>query len=87
MTDPGIGARRAARLRFLRRLYEMAEADVGAFCDGAEIADELGIPIREAGRIVRYYEERGYLRPAGTGLTIRITADGIDFVESLGPAG
>jgi hypothetical protein len=37
----------------------------------------------EVGRIVRYFEERGFLKHiAGGGLTIRITAAGIDHVET-----
>jgi DNA-binding MarR family transcriptional regulator len=75
--------RRQDRLRFLHRLYEIGDADVGAFQEGREIADALGIPIDEAERIVRYHEDRGYLRRSGGGLTIRITAEGVDYVESL----
>jgi DNA-binding MarR family transcriptional regulator len=76
--------RRQTRSRFLHRLYQLGDADVGAFLDGREIADDLQIPLPEAERIIRYYEERGYLRHAGGGgLTLRITAEGIDYVESL----
>lgn len=80
--DQTISARRENRLRFLRRLYELAEADVASFQDGSEIAEDLRIPLAEAGRIIRYYEEHGYLRHAGGGgMTLRITAAGVDFVE------
>lgn len=81
--DEALAARRADRHRFLRRLYELSDADVSSFHDGREIADELGIPMVEAERIIRYFEERGYLRHvAGGGLTLRITVDGIDQVET-----
>ncbi|CAN5697981.1 hypothetical protein BH23GEM3_BH23GEM3_05890 [soil metagenome] len=80
--DETISVRRENRIHFLRRLYELAEADVASFHDGSEIAEDLGIALVEAGRIIRYYEEHGYLRHAGGGgMTLRITAEGIDFVE------
>lgn len=77
--------RREARRRFLRRLYERADADVNAYEDGHEIAAELGIPEREAERFTRYFEEHGYVQNVSSaGLTLRITAAGIDSVERGG---
>jgi hypothetical protein len=41
--DPVPTRRRAARLRFLRHVYERSHADVAVFLDGTELADELGL--------------------------------------------
>jgi hypothetical protein len=81
--EKNTAARRANRGRFLRHLYARSQADVATFHDGYEIADELRLPHDELGRIVRYYEERGLVKQVGGGgLTLRITAAGIDHVEA-----
>jgi hypothetical protein len=81
--DAAVRRRREDRVRFLHALYTRSDADVGAYEDGREIADQLGIPVPEAERIVRYHEERGFIQHlGGGGLTLRITARGIDHVES-----
>jgi uncharacterized protein YueI len=70
------------RRRFLGALYERTDADVNAYEDGYEIAGALGIDPREAERFVRYLEERGLVQNVSqAGLTVRITALGIDAVE------
>jgi CTP-dependent riboflavin kinase len=81
--DATVRKRRQDRLRFLHRLYEIGDADVGAFQDGREIADSLNVPLDEAERIVRYLEDHGYLFRSGGGLTVRITAEGVDYLESM----
>lgn len=86
--DVRVQQRQSDRWRFLLRLYEASAADVGAFQDGSDLADELGIPAAEAGRIIRYFEDRGFVRQAGGGgLVVRITADGIDHVEARSGGG
>jgi len=82
--DAALHRRRSDRARFLRAVYDAGDADVGAYQDGREIADRLGISVAEAGRIVRYFEDRQFLRHvSGAGLTVHITAAGIDHVETL----
>jgi DNA-binding MarR family transcriptional regulator len=83
LSAAAVRRRRQDRLRFLHRLYEIGDADVGAFQDGREIADSLNVPLDEAERIVRYLEDHGYLRRSGGELTVRITAEGVDYLESL----
>lgn len=86
--DEAIRRRRAARTAFLKRLYTASEGDVGAFQDAREIGDQVGVPVAEAERIVRYFEDRGFLRQSGGGgLIVRLTAAGVDHVELGGRAG
>jgi len=83
--ETDFGARRERRMRLLRALYGRTDADVRLYEDAHEIAVELGIDHDEVPRIIAYLEERGYVVATGaTGATIRITADGIDRVESGG---
>ena len=75
--------RREARRRFLEVLYASSEEGESEFCDGYALAAELGLSRQEAERIVRYHEDHGFVRRAGgQGLVVRITAQGIDHVES-----
>lgn|GEM_PF-1060221 len=75
--------RREDRLRFLERLYRSSEEEGVVYEDGYALAEELGLSRMDAERIARYHEDHGYLKNmGGTGLTLRITARGIDFVES-----
>jgi CTP-dependent riboflavin kinase len=79
-----IQRRRANRRRFLELLYEASEAGESEYLDGYEIAAELGLSRQEAERIVRYHEDHGWVRKTGAhGLTVRITAPGIDHIESM----
>jgi hypothetical protein len=80
--------RRRNRARLLRLVYDRTDADVASFLDGRELADELGIGHAEVGSMVRYFEELGCLKHiGGGGLMVRITAEGIDQVESGSPDG
>jgi CTP-dependent riboflavin kinase len=82
MEDSAIRARRESRRRFLLRLYQVSEEEASEYLDGYEVAGELGLSRQDAERIVRYFEDHGYVRKTGnTGLTLRITAQGIDHVE------
>jgi hypothetical protein len=77
--------RRAERRRFLERLYRSSEEDGIVYEDGYAVAEELGLSRVDAERVARYHEDHGYVRNmGGSGLTLRITAHGIDFVESVG---
>jgi CTP-dependent riboflavin kinase len=87
MDDSAIRERRESRRRFLLRLYQVSEEEASEYLDGYEVAAELGLSRQDAERIVRYFEDHGYVRKTGnTGLTLRITAQGIDHVEHP-PAG
>lgn len=78
-----IRERRENRRKFLRRLYDCSENDVSTYLDGYEIADELGLSRFDAERFARYHEDHGYVRKSGSsGLTLRITAQGIDQIET-----
>lgn len=82
MSD-AVRARRENRRRFLDYLYRCSEEEDTEYRDGYEVADELGISRQDAERIVRYLEDHGFVTKTGrTGLVLRITAAGIDHVES-----
>ncbi|HEX2188833.1 MAG TPA: hypothetical protein VHG51_08050 [Longimicrobiaceae bacterium] len=77
--------RREDRRRFLERLYRSSEEAGLVYEDGYEVAEELGLSRTDAERIARYHEDHGRVKSmGGGGLTLRITARGIDFVESGG---
>ena len=81
--DSAIRRRRENRRRFLQRLYQHSEEGASEYVDGYEVADELGLSRPDLERIVRYHEDHGYVtKTTGAGLTLRITARGIDFVET-----
>jgi CTP-dependent riboflavin kinase len=85
MNDEEVRLRREARRRFLEALYDTSERGESEYQDGYEIAAELGVSRQDAERIVRYHEDHGYVRKSGShGLTVRITAQGIDHVETGG---
>ncbi len=92
--DPAAGRseeirrRRENRRRFLDRLYQVSEEEGDVYLDGYEIAGELGLGRQDAERIVRYHEDHGWLKRTGSvGLSLRITAAGIDHVETGGGEG
>ena len=82
--DPDtVRRRREDRRRFLERLYRSSEEEGIVYEDGYEIAEELGLTRTDAERIARYHEDHGFLKnTGGSGLTLRITALGIDYIES-----
>ena len=82
MSD-AVRARRENRRRFIEHLYRCSEEEDTEYRDGYEVAEELGISRQDAERIVRYLEDHGFVTKTGrTGLVLRITAAGIDHVES-----
>ncbi|MGI9180596.1 MAG: hypothetical protein ACR2H9_08865 [Longimicrobiaceae bacterium] len=83
MNPDEINARRERRRRFLLRLYQLSEEGVEVYADGYEIAEELGLSREEAERIARYHEDHDFVKKIGSsGLALRISARGIDHVES-----
>lgn len=75
--------RRENRRRFLEQLYRSSEEEGSVYEDGYTVAEELGLSRADAERIARYFEDRGYVKnTGGTGLTLRITAQGIDYLET-----
>lgn len=85
MSDDGLRRRRELRRRFLERLYQHSEEGESEYQDGYELAAELGMSRQDAERVVRYHEDHGFVRKTGShGLTVRITAQGIDHLEADG---
>ena len=78
-----IARRRQNRTDFLLRLYEIVDASVSTFVSGFEIAAAIGIPEDEARRILEYLAEKRliHIDDHKTGI-VRITAEGIDHVET-----
>ncbi|HEU0054798.1 MAG TPA: MarR family transcriptional regulator [Longimicrobium sp.] len=78
-----IRRRRENRRKVLELLYACSEDEgESEFRDAYEMAAELGLSRQEAERIVRYLEDHGWVRRSGNhGLTVRITAQGIDHLE------
>ena len=83
MDKERIKARRERRQAFMRELYEEIDGSVNDFVDGLEIATRLGADAEEGRRIIAYLEEKGFLKVDDhkSGI-IRITADGVDAVET-----
>jgi CTP-dependent riboflavin kinase len=80
-SDP-VRRRREERGRFLERLYRSSEEEGAVYEDGYDVAAELGLSRQDAERIARYWEDLGFVRnTGGTGLTLRITAQGINYLE------
>jgi CTP-dependent riboflavin kinase len=78
-----IRARRVARRRFLEVLYRSSEEEATEYVDGYDVGDEIGVARQDAERIVRYLEDHGFVMKTGrSGLVVRITARGIDHVET-----
>ena len=83
MDKDRIKERRERRQHFLRTLYQEVDGSVNDFVDGLELASRLGAEPEEGRRIIAYLEEKGLLKvddhKAGI---VRITADGVDAVET-----
>jgi Mn-dependent DtxR family transcriptional regulator len=77
--------RRQNRTDFMVRLYEIVDASVGTFVSAFDVAEPIGIDPAEVKRLIEYLEEKEYIHidDYQRGV-IRITATGIDHVESLG---
>jgi hypothetical protein len=79
-----VAERRANRRRFLEHLYRCSEEGLTEYQDGYEAAALLGLARPDAERIVRYLEDHGFVVKSGVGMVVRITARGIDEVETGG---
>jgi hypothetical protein len=80
-----IARRRQQRTDFMRRLYDVVDASVGEFVSAFDIGTEIGIPEAEIGKLLGYFEEKSFIKIDDHKLgIIRITAEGIDYVEALG---
>lgn len=81
--NPKIQDRRRLRTAFIVRLYEIVDASVSEFVNAFDIAASIGMEETEARRVIEYFEEKGYLKVDDhrSGI-VRITATGIDHVES-----
>jgi len=78
-----VSRRRELRRRFLEALYQRSEEGESEYQDGYELGAELGMTRQDAERVARYHEDHGFVRKTGShGLTVRITAQGIDHVET-----
>lgn len=78
-----IRQRRENRRRFLEHLYRSSEEQGAVYEDAYEVAEALGLSRQDAERIARYLEDHGYAKgTGGHGLTLRITARGIDHLET-----
>ncbi|HEX5724505.1 MAG TPA: hypothetical protein VFX98_03515 [Longimicrobiaceae bacterium] len=83
MTGDDVRRRREARHRFLELLYEASETGESEYADGYALGAGLGLSRHDVERVVRYHEDHGFVAKAGGGgLTVRITARGIDHVET-----
>lgn len=75
--------RREQRREFLRRLYAQVDGSVSTFVDAHAIGAEIGLDEAGTRNVFEYLEEKGLVfvddHRAGT---LRITADGVDAVES-----
>jgi len=83
-SNPDVQKRRRLRTAFIVRLYEIVDASVSEFVNAFEVAASVDMDETEARRVIEYFEEKGYLKVDDhrSGV-VRITADGIDHVESL----
>jgi len=82
--NPEFARRRKNRTDFLVHLYEMVDGSVSAFESAYEICAALGIDASEVNRIIEYLEEKQWLHIDDHKLgVVRITAEGIDQVETM----
>jgi hypothetical protein len=83
--QPEFARRRQNRADFLARLYEIVDASVTTFVSGLEIAEAMGLSAAEGTRIIEYLQEKQFIHIDDHKLgIIRITALGIDHVETAG---
>ena len=77
--------RAAKRWAFLERLYAATDADVRMFVSAHEVAAALGIEHDDVGKILAYFEEKGYVKVDDyhSGV-VRMTVQGVDAVEAGG---
>jgi RIO-like serine/threonine protein kinase len=75
--------RRELRRAFLRSLYEQADGSVSEFVAAYELGSTIGMDEAETRKIFEYLEEKALVMVDDHRVgTIRLTAAGIDEVES-----
>jgi hypothetical protein len=83
MDSDQVKARRQRRADFIRTLYDDVDANVNEFVDGIAIGTRISADDQETRRIIAYFEEKGAIMVDDhKSCVIRITAVGIDLVES-----
>lgn len=83
MEDDQLRRRRKLRRAFLKRLYLRVDGSVSEFVDANEIGRELELDESATRRMFEYLEEKGHvLVDDHRGAVIRLTAVGVDAVES-----
>jgi|Deesub1362B_J571_1020462.scaffolds.fasta_scaffold00598_13 DNA-binding transcriptional ArsR family regulator len=73
------------RAAILRNLYEQEKTKPYSWIDAEKLGNELGLTLKEVDFHLNYLEEKGFIRyerVLGGGGLVRITALGIDAVES-----
>ncbi len=80
----GFARRRQRRAEFMTRLYEKVDASVSMFVSAFDIAAEMEMNADETARTIEYLKEKRYLHidDHKQGI-VRITAEGIDHVETV----
>lgn len=84
--DDQIQRRRDLRRRFMLELYQRTEAGVAEFVSGQDVGHALELDPAELRRFLEYFHEKGWVwvDDFREGV-VRITAAGIDAVESQPP--
>jgi hypothetical protein len=79
-----IARRQKQRVDFMTRLYWAADGSVSEFVSAYEIGADISVPETDIRRLVEYLEERAFIKVDDHKLgVIRITANGIDYVEKI----
>ena len=72
------------RTAFMARLYWAADGSVSEFVSAYEIGADINVPESDVRRLLDYLEEKDFIKVDDHKLgVIRITANGIDYVEAL----
>jgi hypothetical protein len=79
-----IARRQKRRIDFMTRLYWAGDGSVSEFVSAYDIGADIGVPETDIRRLVEYLEERAFIKVDDHKLgVIRITANGIDYVEEI----
>lgn len=75
--------RRQNRTLFMQRLYDEVDGSVSTFVNAFELGEAVNIAADEVTRVIEYLEEKRLLAIDDHRLgIIRITARGVDYVET-----
>ena len=79
-----IEQRRRQRRDFMTELYRVTDGSVSEFVSAYEIGTDILIPNSDIKRLLAYLEEKEFIKVDDHKLgVIRMTANGIDYVEGL----